>query len=97
LTAADLNGHSIPGNGFYDPSESFAAKQRGEMLRAALLELTQRQRIVLVLRAKGKTVREIGALLEVSHVTILGIERGALAKMRSHFADRGIKQLAGIL
>lgn len=84
-------------NGISHPGDSFAAKQRGELLAEALRILSGEELCVVSLHAKGKTAREIGGLLSISHVTVLRIETAALTKMRAFFADRGIKALADIL
>jgi DNA-binding NarL/FixJ family response regulator len=84
-------------NGISHPGDSFAAKQRGELLAEALKTLTREELCVVSLHAKGTAVRAIGELLSLSHVTVLSIEIAALSKMRTFFADRGVTELADIL
>jgi len=83
-----------------DPSNGetrFAAKQRAELLRQALLSLSDQEIHVITLRFNGMTVRTTGVHIGHSHVEVLRIQRRAMGKLRTFFAERGVFELTDIL
>lgn len=75
------------------PFLSVAAQERARLLSDCLAELPLRWQAILAMRyGAGLTVRAVGMVLGVSAVAIWRSEQRALAAMRTHLAQRGVRR-----
>ena len=82
----------LPISDFTTGETLFAAKQRADLLRRALLTLDDEELVVVLSRAQGVTVREAARIFTGTARTneVLDLEKRAMAKLRAWFAAQGV-------
>lgn len=74
-----------------------AANERVRLLERALEALDPRPRIILILRARGFSLEEIGEAFDISGERTRQIETRAITALRATFGEMGVHSLAEIL
>ena len=86
-------GEAFSGEGqgpFARPEESLETEERRELLRKAIEELKERERLVLALYYKEElTLREIGEILKVSTARVSQIHAKAILNLRERLQEAG--------
>jgi RNA polymerase primary sigma factor len=90
----------IPASDVHNPVAEATRGALREELMAALDELTERERDVILLRYgldgdEPRTLEEVGRALEVTRERVRQIESSALAKLRKRSRNRRLRELIG--
>jgi RNA polymerase primary sigma factor len=90
----------IPASDVHNPVAEATRGALREELMAALDELTERERDVILLRYgldgdEPRTLEEVGRALEVTRERVRQIESSALAKLRKRTRNRRLRELIG--
>lgn len=78
----------------FQPEAQFAAKERAELLRKALLRISERDFMVLNMRAEGFTLDQIGLAINCSCEWVRKIEIHGQDALRAALADLGVTSFA---